>query len=113
MAQGYQEDGAFAYSVRGEERSNVIIEKCQASSAETLRIGGEIEFATDDAGFKLHGAISAIAIALQDGTQVRQKEDIDRGIGGQGLLQSEVSGLVAEVAVLVDILSAQRPRWKR
>ena len=65
-----------------------------------LRIGCEIELAADDAGFELHRAISAIAVALQDGAQVSQKEDSDCGVGGQGLLQSEVSGLGAEIPLL-------------
>ena len=100
VAQGHQENGTLAFGVRREERSNVVVEKCQAGGTQMLRICRKVEPAADDAGFKLHGAISAIAIALQDGTQVGQKEDIGRGVRGQGLLQSEVSGLGAEISLL-------------
>ena len=99
VAQGDEEDGALAFGVRGEERSNVVVEKRQAGGTQMLRIGGKVELATDDASLKLHGAISAIAIALQDGAQVGQKEDIGRSVGGQCLLQSQISGLRAEVSV--------------
>src|SRR6476620_8374707 len=100
VAQGDEEDGALAFGVRGEERCNVVVEKRQAGGTQALRICGEIELAADDAGLELHGAISAIAIALQDGPQIGQKEDVDRSVGGQCLLQSQISGLRAEVASL-------------
>ena len=86
--------------MRGEEGTDVVVKKRKAGGAEMLRIGCEIELAADDAGFKLHRAISAIAVALQDGAQVSQKEDRNCGVGGQGLLQSKVSRLGAEVARL-------------
>ena len=66
VAQGHQKDCALAFGVRREERGYVVVEKRQTSGAQVLRVGRQIELAADDPGFKLHGAIAAIAIALQD-----------------------------------------------
>ena len=97
MAYGNQKDGALAGCVRGEELDYVVIEKCQAGGAQALCVSCEIKFAADDTGFELDGAVSAIAEALQDGIQVGQEEDINGGVGGQSLLQSQVSGLRTKI----------------
>jgi hypothetical protein len=100
VAQCDEEDRALAFGVRREERSNVIVEECEAGGAQVLSVSGEIQFAADDAGFQLHSAISAIAVTLQDGTKISEEENVDGGVGRESLLQSEVAGLVAEVAWL-------------
>ncbi len=68
--------------------------------AEVLRIGSQIKLAADDAGFELHRPISAIAETLQDRAQVGEEEDIDRRVSRQGLLQSQISGLIAKISSL-------------
>ena len=42
-----------------------------------LSVSCEVKLTADDTGFELDGAVSAIAEALQDGTQVGQEEDIN------------------------------------
>src|ERR1700680_2022731 len=100
VAHSDQENGTLALGVRGEECGYIVVEECQAGGAEVLPIRCEIELAAEDAGFELHRAISPIAIALQYGPQVSQEEDVDCGIGGQGLLESEVPGLGTEISRL-------------
>ena len=51
-----------------------------------LRIGCEIQLTPKNAGFKLNCAIAAIAKALQDGSQVRQTENVHCGVGRELLL---------------------------
>src|SRR5260370_24340191 len=97
---GYEEDGAFAFGVGGEEAGDVVVEEGEAAGAEALGVSREIELAAQDAGFKLHGAIAAIAEALQDGAQVCEEKDVHGSVGGQLLLQSEVAGIGAEISLL-------------
>ncbi len=98
MAEGYEEDGAFAFGVGREEAGNVVVEESQAGGAETLGVGREIQLAAEDAGFELHGAVAAIAEALQNGAQVREEKNVHGGVGGQFLSQAEVTGIGAEIS---------------
>src|SRR5216684_2507846 len=100
VAEGYEEDGALALGVGREEARDVIVEESEAGGAEALGVGREIQLASEDAGFELHGAIAAIAEALQNGAQVREEKNVHGGVGGQFLLQSEVAGIGAEISLL-------------
>src|SRR5712692_1407136 len=100
VAEGDEEDGALAFGVRREEADHVVVKESEAGSAEALGVGGEIELTAENAGFELHGAIAAIAEALQDGAQVREEKDGHGSVGGQLLLQSEVTGVGAEISLL-------------
>src|SRR6266853_2707346 len=84
----------------GEEASHIVVVKGEAGGAQTLGIGGEIEFAAENAGLKLYGAIAAISKAIENRLQVCQEENIHGGIGRQLLLQSEVAGFVAKISLL-------------
>ncbi len=98
VAEGYEEDGAFAFGVGREEAGNVVVEESQAGGAEALGVGCEIQLAAENAGFELRGAIAAIAEALQNGAQVREEKDGYGGIGGQLLSQAEVTGIGTEIS---------------
>src|SRR5258708_29144878 len=100
MAEGNEENGAFAFGVGREEAGDVIVEEGEAGGAEALRVASEIQLSAEDAGLELAGAIAAIAEALQDGAQVREEKDVHGGVGGQLLLQSEVTGIGAEISLL-------------
>jgi hypothetical protein len=100
LAHGYKEYRAFAFGVRREELGYIVVEKREAGGAEVLGVSRQIQLAAEDAGLELHGAVSPIAEALQDRAKVSQEEHICRGIGGQGLLQSQVAGLGAEISLL-------------
>src|SRR5260370_28214353 len=96
VASGYQENGALAFGMWGEEAGDVVVVKGEAGGAQALGIGGKIQLAAEDAGFKLHGTIPAIAKAIENRPQVRQEENIHGGIGGQLLLHAGGAGLVAK-----------------
>src|SRR2546429_6586149 len=100
VTEGYQEDGAFAFGMRGEEAGDLVVEEGEPGGAESERVGCQIELAAEDAGFELHGAIAAIAKTLQDGTQVREEKDVHGGVSGQLLLQPKVTSIGAEISLL-------------
>src|SRR6266403_538514 len=100
VAHGDEEDGAFAFGVAREEAGDVVVEESEAGGAESLRVGREIKLSPEDARFELHGAIAAVAEALQNGTQVGEEKDGHSGVGGQLLLQAEVTGIGAKVSLL-------------
>ena len=100
VAEGYEEDGALAFGVGRKEAGDVVVEKGEAGGTETLGVRREIEFAAENAGFELHGAIAAIAKALQNGAQVGEEKDVHGGVGGQLLLEAEVAGIGAEISLL-------------
>ena len=45
---------------------DVVVVERQAGSAQPERVGGQIDFAAEDARFQLDGSIAAIAKALQE-----------------------------------------------
>src|SRR5712692_7504129 len=100
VAHGYEEDGAFALGVGIEEARDVVVEEGKAGGSETLGVGSQVELAAKNAGFELHGAIAAIAEALEDGAQVREEKDGYGRVGGQFLPQAEVTGIGAEISLL-------------
>src|SRR5229473_3717647 len=100
VAEGYEEDGAFAFGVGREEAGNVVVEESQAGGAEALGVSGEVELSAEDSGFELDGAIAAISEALQNGAHVGEEKDGHGGVGGQLLLQAEVTGIGAEISLL-------------
>ena len=100
VAQCYQEDGALAFGVWGEESGYVVVEKREAGGTEMLSIRSQIELPSENACFKLHRAISAIAKALQDRPQIGQEEHVHRSVGRQRLLQAQVAGLRPKVSPL-------------
>src|SRR5258706_13695192 len=77
------------------EAGDVVVEKGEARGTETLGVRREIELAAENAGFELHGAIAAVAEALQNGAQVGEEKDVHGGVGGQLLVQAEVAGIGA------------------
>ncbi len=88
VADGNQENCALALAVWGEKVDYVVVVKSKAGRTQTLRISSQIQLAAEDASFELHGTISAVAKALQNRAQVRQKENVYCGVGGQLLFQS-------------------------
>src|SRR5260370_23609119 len=100
VANGYQENGALAFGMWGEEAGDVVVVKGEAGGAQALGIGRKIQLAAEDAGFKLHGTIAAIAKAIENRPQVCQQKNVHSGVGRQLLLQAEVAGLVAKGSVL-------------
>src|SRR5216684_7354070 len=99
-AEGDQEDRALAPGVGREEVDHVIVVKSQAAGAEALGIGGKVKFAAQNAGFQLRGTVSAVPVALQNLLQVGEEEHVDGCIGGNLLVESQESSLVAEVSGL-------------
>src|SRR5205085_12632978 len=83
-----------------EEIDHVIIEEGQPRGTEAKCVGTQIKLAAEGACLDLCRAIPAIPIVLEDGAQIRQQEDIQRGITRQFLLQAEIGSLVAELACL-------------
>ena len=71
----------------------VIVEKGEASRAQVLSVGGQVQPTSQDTGLELNGAISATAKALQNGAEIREEKHIDSSVGGKGLLQSQVASL--------------------
>src|ERR1700730_5827646 len=100
VAQGHQKNRALACGVGREKAGYFVVEERQAGSAEVLGVGREIQLAAEDAGFELHSAISPIAVALQDGSQIGQEEDVYSGFGRERLLQPQVAGLGTKVSLL-------------
>src|SRR5260370_1119852 len=100
MPEGDKKDGALSFGMGREKADDVIIKKSEASGAEALRVGSKIKLAAEDAGFKLHGAIATIAETLQNGAQVSQKKNVNRGVRGQILSQAKVTCLCAEIFLL-------------
>src|SRR6266849_1712670 len=100
VAHRHQENCALAVGMWGEESDDVVVVKGEAGGAQALGIGGKIQLAAEDAGFKLHGAIPAIAEAIEKRAQVCQEKNVHSGVGGQLLLQAKVAGLVAKSSVL-------------
>jgi hypothetical protein len=81
FAHGYQEDGALAFGMWGEKASHIVVVKSEAGGSEALGIGCEVQFAAEDAGLKLYGAIPAISKAIENRPQVCHEENIHGGIG--------------------------------
>lgn len=96
----YQEDCALALGMRRKEVHDIIVIEGEAGGAKVLRVGGEVELASEDAGLKLHRAIAAISKPGDDLMEIGQKEHVDASISRKFLLQSQVPGLAAEVAFL-------------
>src|SRR5437867_1037396 len=90
LAQGDEENGAFARGVRGEEAGNLVIVKSQTGRSEALRIGSQIEPAANDSGLQLCGPVPAVPVSLEDRSQIGEEENRGAAIGGQLLLQAEV-----------------------
>jgi hypothetical protein len=100
VAESNQENCAFAFGVWGKEADYVVVVKGETGRAQVLGVSCEIELAAEKAGFELYGAISAVPKALQDRTQIRQKENVHGGVCGQPLFQSQITCLVAKVSRL-------------
>ncbi len=97
-----EKNGTLVCRVRREEPGHLVVIKSQASRAQVLGIGPEIQLAADDARFKLHRAVSTISEALQNRPQVCQEKYVHGGVRGQLLVQSEVTGLGAKVPSFSD-----------
>src|SRR5271167_2096617 len=95
----HQENRTFAFGVGREEANHVVVVEGEAGGAQSLSVGPQIQFAAKDSSFELNSSIPTIAETLQNGSQVRQKENVHCGVGGQLLLQSEVARLVTEVSL--------------
>ena len=65
-----------------------------------LSVSRKIQLASQDTGFELDCAISTITKACRMGPKIGEEEHVHGGIGWQGLLQSEVAGLIAEIPLL-------------
>ena len=76
MPQGHQEDGTFALSMGGEKLNHIIVIKGQPGGSQSLGIGGQVEFPSQNSCLQLHGSISPISKALQDGMNIGQEEDV-------------------------------------
>src|SRR5438034_9722080 len=100
VTEGYQEDGAFAFGMRGEEAGDLVVEEGEPGGAESERGGCQIALAAEDAGFELRGAIAGIANTLQDGTQVGEEPDVHRSVRGPLLRQAKVTSIGAEISLL-------------
>src|SRR5258708_38717617 len=61
LAESHQENGAPALGVRREEAGYFVVIKGESRRAQALGVRCEIQPAADDAGFELHGALSASA----------------------------------------------------
>src|SRR5579872_4627243 len=93
--------------MRREKPNYVVVVEGQPSGAKSLSVGRKVELATDDSGFELYSAISAVAEALQDCLQVGQEEDGDAGVGGEVLLQAQVAGLGTKVSLFQEFEPAR------
>ena len=86
--------------MRRKEADYIVVIEGEAGGAEALSVCAEIELAAQNSGFELHGTISAIAVALQNFLQVGEEEYVDGRIGGELLLESQISSFLAEVTGL-------------
>ena len=100
MSQGHQEDGTFALSMGGEKRNYIIVIKGQPGGPQSLGIGSQVEFPSEDSRLQLYGPISPISKALQDGMNIGQEEDVDTGICREFLSETQVSGFTSEISFL-------------
>src|ERR1019366_367411 len=108
-AESDQEDCALAPGVRREEVDDVIVVKSQTAGAEALGVRGKVKLATQNAGFQLYGAVSAVPVALQNLLQVGEEEDVNGGVGRELLFESQKASLVAEVPGLQHFESLRLP----
>src|ERR1044071_9385630 len=93
LADGHQEDRAFASGVWGEEIDHIIIEESQPGGAETQRVRCEIDLAADDACLQLNGAIPAVAQTFENAAEIREEKYICAGVGREILFESKMIGL--------------------
>ena len=100
MPQGHQEDGTFALSMGGEKLNHIIVIKGQPGGPQSLGIGSQVKFPSQDSRLQLHGPISPISKALQDGIKIGQEKDVDTGICREFLSQPQVSGFTSEISFL-------------
>src|SRR2546425_3398428 len=96
FSHSHERNGTLAFRVRREEPDHVVIIKGQASSAQVLGVGREIQLASQNTGFELDRAVSTIPEALQNRSQVYQEKYVHGAVRGQLLVQSEVTGLGGE-----------------
>ena len=82
----HEKNGTLACSVRRKKAGHIVVIKSQAGSAQSLGLGRKIQLAAQNAGFKLHRAVSAIPEALQNRPQVCQEKYVYGGFGGQRLV---------------------------
>ncbi len=98
MTDSDEEHRALAPGMRREEPDDLLIEEGEAGSTEALGIRRQVHPSSSDTALQLSGAIATIAPRLQDQVQIGEAVDVDRGVSGQLLKQSESSRQVAEVS---------------
>src|SRR5712692_6910492 len=85
---------------RREERSDLLVVKRRAGSAQRQRVGGQIKPAAEDPGLQLRRAVTAGAECRGRCYKVGHQEDHGGSLGQERLLQTEVAGVPAEGASL-------------
>lgn len=78
-----EKQNTFAFSMRSEELRHIIIKKRKTGCSQALPIRCQVDFASNDGGFELGGAIATISEALDYWGQLGEAENIDTGIGRQ------------------------------
>ena len=89
--------------MRGEKIHHFIIVKSKPACAQVLGICSQVQLAAKDARLQLHGAITTVAVTLQDSLQIGQEEYVDAGIGREFLIETEMAGLIAEIATFQEL----------
>ena len=65
-----------------------------------MSISAQINFSAHNSGLELRGAVAAVAEAFERLFQIRQKINVNAGIGWDLLAQAEISGITAKVAAV-------------
>src|SRR6516164_6961424 len=86
--------------MRREEVHDIVVVEREARSPQPLSVSREVELPPDDPGFKLGGAIPAIAVSGDDRVQIGEKKDIHARIGWEFLFETQIACLLAKVTLL-------------
>ena len=88
-----------------EEGGHVIVEEGQSRGAEPLGVGRQVEAASLDAGLHPGDTVAAVAVAPEHRIEVGHEVDVDAGVGGDLLPQSEKAGILPELPFLQQLQS--------
>ena len=97
-AQRHYKEGVLAGGVGGQEFGYSVVVEGQAGGAQPQGMGRQVDAPADDAGQGLRHAVAARPEVALHRIQVGGDECHGGGIGGQGLLEAEMPGDVAEIA---------------
>ena len=77
--------------------TDIIVVERETAGPESQRVRRQVKLPSQNPCFHLGGAVTPIAVRLENHIQVRQKENIHRRVTGQLLIQSEKGSFRSEL----------------